>query len=191
MPVLYRHQKGAPLTADEVDGNFHHLVSRLERLEQKFIQNEFIARVEQEGDQLIIISNLENVLGQVKLPTLKYVLRGHWLPETSYAIQDVVTCKAQTWVCEHAHTSRAEFDSDHWNLLLDASEDQQSPTNRQLSVLPSQMPIFLKDTLPMPVLGQAGILVNSDKISFIYSDGVTWHLLKNSQEKIVRNVKDA
>ena len=52
MPILYRHQKGSPLTTEEVDGNFYELISRLESLEQKTTQNESIIKVEQKGDQL-------------------------------------------------------------------------------------------------------------------------------------------
>lgn len=178
MPIIYRHQKGSPLTAEEVDGNFYDLASRLEILEQKNTQNESIIQVEQKGDQIEFMSNFGNILGQAKLPTLKYTLRGPWLPETSYAIQDVVTRNAQTWVCAMAHTSTPEFNLNFWQLLLDASENLRS------SSLPAQMPVFLKDTLPTPVLGHVGVLVSPDKISFVYSDGVAWHSLKNSDDKI-------
>ncbi|MGI4851220.1 MAG: hypothetical protein ACRYGR_04700 [Janthinobacterium lividum] len=151
MPILYRHQKGSPLTTEEVDGNFYEIVSRLESLEQKTTQNESIIKVEQKGDQLDIIGSFGSILGEVKLPTLKYNLRGKWVSETSYAVQDVVTHRAQTWVCVTAHTSVPEFDANSWQLLLDASENL-----RPLS-LPSQMPVFLNDTLPTPVLGHVGV----------------------------------
>ena len=176
MTILYRHQKGAPLTAEEVDGNFYELVSRLEALEQKATQNESIVKIEQKGDQLEFMSSFGNILGQFKLPTLQYTLRGKWTTGTSYASQDVVTRDAQTWVCTTAHTSTTEFDANFWKILLDASENLKSPS------LPSQMPIFLNDTLPNPVLGHVGILVSPDKISFVYSDGNVWYSLQNSEK---------
>ena len=176
MPIFYRHQKGSPLTSEEVDGNFYEIVSRLEALEQRTTQSESIAKVEQKGDQLQVIGTFGSIFGQITLPTLKYTLRGQWLPETSYASQDVVTRNAKTWVCSTAHTSKAEFDHDSWTLLLDASQNPKSPSS------PPQMPVFMLDTLPDPVLGHVGIYATPDKISFMYSDGKAWYTVKNQDE---------
>ncbi len=174
MAIIYRHQKGSPLTAQEVDNNFYEIVSRLEVLEQKTTQGESIAKIEQKGDRLEIIGTYGHLLGQATLPTLQYNVRGKWLPKADYAAQDVVTREAQTWVCREAHTTAEIFDAKFWSLLLDASQAL-SPTSR------TEIPIFMKETLPNPDLGQIALFAMEKNITLIYADGKNWRFVQDQK----------
>ena len=54
MAIVYREEKGSPLTAAEMDGNFRALERRIIALEGERESPESIATITLEGDDLII-----------------------------------------------------------------------------------------------------------------------------------------
>lgn len=66
MPLTYRHKKGSPLTAEELDGNFKELEERIQTLENHM--GEILGKIELEGDQLSFIGSHGTNFGTVSLP---------------------------------------------------------------------------------------------------------------------------
>ncbi|GAO98220.1 hypothetical protein Cva_00868 [Caedimonas varicaedens] len=174
MPIIYRHQKNAPLTSDEIDGNFEELLKRVEALEETPNPSEGIGKIEQKGDILYISGNQGTFFGQFKLPALSYNLRGRWEPNTPYALYDVVVMDAKTWVCVRAHDSVPEFEQESWKILVDVSD-----MLADLSI-PGELPVFTEDDdLPDPEEGKVGFYIKSRKIRLIYGDGQSWRTFQD------------
>jgi len=117
MGIVYRHQKGEPLTIEEMDGNFANLEGRIKSLETSPPLAEGIAKVTQEGDQLTVYGSFGTVLGRVTLPKAFPNPRGKWAPETAYYVLDWVQEKDGVYSCLSPHTS-TEFDADKGNWAL-------------------------------------------------------------------------
>lgn len=184
MPVVYRHQKGAPLTSDEIDGNFEELLKRIETLEITPTPAEGIKEIEQNGDTLNITGSYGTSFGHFKLPLLTYTMRGKWEANTSYAAYNVVAKDAQTWVCVTTHHSGAQFEEQNWKVFLDLSE----ALNRSVTL--TQVPIFTKDNLPKAEMGALGLYATSKKVCLIYGDGRNWHALKDEALVIEEEEED-
>ena len=173
MPIVYRQAKGAPLTSHEIDGNFEELVNRIEALEKNPVFAEGIQKIDQKGDILEIFGNYGTCFGQFKLPTLAYVFRETWKPQTPYAMNDVVHYKGMIWVCIKSHQSPALFDSDQWRIFLNLDDILRfSRTLNQLAHLTDE---DLSDPSP----GRLGFYSTPDQQSILYSDGEQWHQLSH------------
>lgn len=68
MPIIYREQKGMPLTVAEMDGNFRDLDERLKKIEERDPRTSSPLAVELEGDILIFKDYLGQVIGKCRLP---------------------------------------------------------------------------------------------------------------------------
>lgn len=66
MTLTYRHQKGAPLTVEELDGNFKEIDNRLQQLENHM--GETLGKIELEGNQLSFMGSLGTHFGTFTLP---------------------------------------------------------------------------------------------------------------------------
>lgn len=124
MPIIYRLEKGSPLTLVEVDGNFKELHKRLEGLEQSQADKlGWGGRVELCGSDLIFLSPAHEVLSRIHLPLPHFCPRGHWQPQKLYAGYDIVTLGKQAYCCIKSHQSSDRFASDHefWELILDVN----------------------------------------------------------------------
>lgn len=120
MGIVYRHQKKEPLTIEEMDGNFFNLDTRLKILEEKPATVEGIAKVNQEGDQLVIIGTFGGTLGKVLLPKILPCFKGKWQTKVAYRYMDWVQIKQSLFSCILAHTSQ-EFQADqkYWQLVFE------------------------------------------------------------------------
>jgi hypothetical protein len=118
--IVYRHQKGEPLTIEEMDGNFADLDSRLTVLERKPPMGEGIARVSQEGDQLTIHGTFGNELGKAVLPKVFPNPKGKWQPNMTYRVLDWVQVRQGLYSCVKAHTSADFYDDQaYWVLVFE------------------------------------------------------------------------
>jgi hypothetical protein len=123
MGIVYRRQKGEPLTIEEMDGNFANLDSRIKSLETNPSLSggvaEGVASVTQEGDRLTIHGSFGTVLGQVTLPKAFPNPRGKWTPETAYYVMDWVQEKGGIYSCLSPHRSTEfETDKENWALVF-------------------------------------------------------------------------
>ncbi len=124
MAIVYRADKGAPLTSEEVDGNFRELAQRLAKLETVTPAAESIGKIQVSGDQMTIIGDRGTEFGKFRLPTVAMHPCGKWKSGVAYAKYDVVCQAACAYVCVQAHTSK-EFDKEckYWEVLLEGKND--------------------------------------------------------------------
>lgn len=71
MAIVYREEKGSPLTAAEMDGNFAQLERRITALEAERESPESIASITLEGDDLIITGTHGSTWGPLQVPGLR------------------------------------------------------------------------------------------------------------------------
>jgi hypothetical protein len=124
MPIIYRLQKGSPLTLEEVDGNFKELHQRLEALEQNQVEKvQWGGRFELCDSDLLFLNPENEVLSRVHLPLPHFYPKGRWQPHQLYAGYDIVTTGKQAYCCIKSHQSSDLFtaDQESWQLLLDSN----------------------------------------------------------------------
>ncbi len=68
MTLIYREEKGMPLTVTEMDGNFRDLDERLKKLESYDPRTIPPLRVESEGHILIFKDQFGEIIGKCPLP---------------------------------------------------------------------------------------------------------------------------
>ncbi len=90
MTIIYRHVKGAPLSAAEVDQNFADLDSRMAQLESLFGTPQGIAKIEQDGTHITIVGNNGAQLAQLEWPMPPFAPKGQWKEKDEYKVGDVV-----------------------------------------------------------------------------------------------------
>lgn len=123
MPIIYRKQKGSPLTIEEMDENFAQLERRLHDIETVPSLAEGIKEIKQQGDQLTIFGTHGSVFGPFILPKYLPNPRGSWLTNTRYAFGDWVNYKESLYFCSHGHTSESfEKETHFWTLLLEGNK---------------------------------------------------------------------
>ena len=120
MSIILRSEKGAPLTIEEMDGNFRELLIRLEKLENGECHVEGLKSAYLEGDEVVFMTSLDRELGRFRLPSLVFCFKGMWAPHTLYAFGDIITLQRNAWICQEPHTSEGAFhEGPQWRLLLD------------------------------------------------------------------------
>jgi hypothetical protein len=189
MTIIYRADKGAPLTSNELDGNFRDLAERLLILETTPIQAEGIGEIQVQGDQMTITGTKGTIFGVFPLPKVIFQPRGSWRTEMAYAVYDLVRVKSKLYICHHAHTSAIfEDEHHHGQLLVDWGEIHQGKINTNRQAEPSsdalkRLCLYEKMTLPKnPEIGELGLLVDDKRgVAAIYSDGQNWLRLSDQQ----------
>ena len=115
MSIVFRREKGAPLTAGEVDDNFQELLDRIQRLESAspgIQQNS----VQVDGDFVLIKDVTGRTLSQSRLPFLGLKPLGDWQQERPYGVNDLVNRPEATYICTQSHQPEA-FNPEHWQVL--------------------------------------------------------------------------
>ena len=132
MSIIYRLEKGAPITAAELDGNFKELMTRLEKLEARYVPKVIsIEKVELVGSELQFRDAAQTLLGKVTLPLPRFVPRGAWQPQQHYAGYDLASHGPRVYVCMSAHQSATQFQETEasWALLIDLTESMSNKNN--------------------------------------------------------------
>jgi hypothetical protein len=122
MPIIYRHDKGGPLTIEEIDGNFAYLERRLRTLETDGIRAESIAHIRQVGDVIEIIGTKGTPFGRFALPKVIPTPRGAWETATAYAVLDWVQKDRSLYTCVVPHRSNVFGDdlrAGSWKTLME------------------------------------------------------------------------
>lgn len=136
MSIIYRADKGSPLTADEVDENFRGLDDRVTEVEENPPEAVSIDTIEVTGNQMVITLTNSVVQGPFDLDTADWEFRGPWLPAHNYLKNDVFSEDGSLYLVLVAHTSESEFDAgfspssgvDAYQLLLAPPEITQVMT---------------------------------------------------------------
>ncbi len=166
MTIIYRAQKGAPLTMEEIDGNFKDLDTRLEAIEEHTLEVGGISRILLEGDELVIQGTNHSTLGRVRLPMPQFFGRGEWEAQQHYNVYDLIRHEASLYLCLKAHQSASfEQENNYWQVLW------QPP---QMEGVSSKLPLFIQPDLPSPEPGVMGLLIADEKVLPIYADGKVW-----------------
>jgi len=170
MSIIYRADKGAPLSIEEIDGNFRELETRLNRLEDHPEVAESIGKIEVQGDQMILTGTFGTDFGTFTLPKAPFRLQGRWLPQTLYQKGDMVTYENRLYCCSGDHMSSLWTQDDgSWQEILSVP----SPPS-------SSLPLYEKATLPIEeTIGKLAILLGEEDPNLIFFNGKTWqHLMK-------------
>jgi hypothetical protein len=122
--MIYRSEKGSPLTMQELDGNFKELLAMIQELQQQRISEkmlpESLKAVYQEGDKLMFEGTYSSDLGTVTLPTITPHIRGPWQKEEYYCVHDWVVFEHKTYACMTSHVAD-DFAKDmaQWRIVID------------------------------------------------------------------------
>lgn len=173
MTIIYRAQKGAPLTIEELDGNFKDLEKRLETVEDPASPEGGISHIRLEGDELVFEGSQGISLGRVRLPLPHFHGRGEWQPSNNYNLYDLVRYEDTLYLCLQAHQSN-HFDQEreYWQILW------QPPKSEFLF---PKIPLLIESSLPLPDPGMIGLLIDADTVLPIYADGKAWRRFSDHQ----------
>lgn len=168
MSITYRSIKGAPLYADEIDGNFKELETRLQQLEEHPERGEGIGKIQLQGDQLTFLGNFGTDFGTVTVPQASLRFHGKWLSQTHYQQRDLITTETSLYYSLNDHTSTTwEQDVTLWQEVLSLPK----PPSSSLS-------LYEKATLPLEEsLGKMALLFDEEGTSLIFFNGKTWQRL--------------
>ena len=184
MTLIYRLQKGCPLTLEEMDDNFRNLHERLKVLEERPAMAETFQDIKVEGEHLTLTSSYGTTYGPFILPTVTFSPQGVWLQNKAYAVYDLVNHGEALYLCIRSHSSK-EFtaEKEHWRLLLErpagGGEAVATSQNAPLALLPA----YEKETLPLaPSLGTLALIFGEDSFAQpIYGDGQGWRYVHNQK----------
>src|SRR5487761_1471050 len=102
---------GAPMTPNQADMNFWTVYSLIEAIADA--TPDTIAYFTVTGNQMWITMSDHFVFGPFTIPTAGWNFRGEWLPETSYAVNDVFTQGGAVYLCIYSQlNSGATFFAD-------------------------------------------------------------------------------
>ncbi len=168
MSIIYRSEKGAPLSAEEIDGNFKELETRLKSLEEHHEVAESLCKIDIHGDQVTFIGAFGTAFGTFALPKATLKPRGPWLTETAYQPLDVVTGEGSLYSCLKEHVSTTwEHDNKLWQEILSLPK----PPETTLS-------LYEESTLPKEEsLGKLALLLGKESPTLIFFNGKTWQRL--------------
>ena len=123
--MILRSEKGAPLTFEELDGNFKEIMLEIQRLKDDIAklqgQGTLGFKVEQAGEEVTLKTPLGKILGTFVLPHVKPHIRGPWQEGESYKIFDWIMCSGKTYSCIKSHRAK-EFHKEKsscWEIVID------------------------------------------------------------------------
>jgi hypothetical protein len=176
MTITYRAEKGSPLTAQEIDGNFKELETRLNTLEDRPEGGESIGKIHVEGDQIHFLGTFGTDFGIFTLPKANLNPCGQWGAQMPYKKLDLVTFNSSLenalYCCTTDHIS-TEWTQDRslWKLLLSLPQPP-----------PSTVPLYEKASLPeVEAMGKLAFLLEEDGLTLIFFNGSNWQRLKRGE----------
>lgn len=169
MSIIYREDKGSPLTSQEIDGNFRELEQRLSQLEETQERSEGIGKISFQNNILTITGSFGTEFGQFPFPKPTHAFKGQWQSQTLYQCHDVVTQETGLYQCLTDHQST------HW------SQDQDK-WKGLLLLQNSKLPFFEKATLPKQEdLGKLAVLFDETSPTLIFFNGKSWQSLMKGE----------
>lgn len=166
--LIYRHDKGAPLTSEEIDGNFYELASRLRTLEDHPAMGEGIGQVRLQGHHLTFTGTFGTDFGTFSVPQPRLSFRGAWQPQIPYERFDFVSQAQGLYCCVQDHSS-GEWDRDR----LAVCHEMLSPP-----LVFSPLLLYERETLPLEErLGKQALFAEAGEMFLIFFDGTEWQRL--------------
>lgn len=126
--MIFRCDKGEPLTFLEMDQNFRELLERINDLEKRtaaveehaLMQSSQKLFVIQEGGEIIFQDHQKRECGRAILPVFRPNLRGKWCAQEYYHLHDWIVFEGDTYGCVMAHVSLSfDNDKDYWRLVME------------------------------------------------------------------------
>lgn len=168
MSIIYRANKGAPLSAAEIDGNFKELEARPTHLEEHPERGEGIGKIQVVNDQMTLIGTFGSDFGTFYLP--KAILKpcGSWTSQMAYQRLDLITYENTLYCCVKDHISTTWMqDEEAWKAILTLPK----PSSNTL-------PLYEKATLPgEESLGKLALLLEEEGLTLIFFNGKIWQRL--------------
>lgn len=180
MPVIYREQKGSPLTSMEMDGNFKELEKKILALESHLDHLTGGIFVRMEGDELIFENRSGHEIGRGRVPFPFLQGVGLWKKDQDYLPFQVVTHKTKAYLCRKAHQSTSfKDDKECWQVLLDLSAPLDQQQNNPSKI--DSVPIYEKGNLPKPELGKIVMVADQTGSQLAYGDGENWRVIASKK----------
>lgn len=110
MAIVYRADKGANLTAAEVDGNFHDLDDRVQNITDNPPVAVSIDYFVIEGTLLTIVMTDATTHGPFVLPVAQWRWTDQWEEGITYLVGDIFTDAGNVYFVRQQHVSVAPFD---------------------------------------------------------------------------------
>lgn len=168
MTITYRHEKGSPLTVQEIDCNFKELEQRLNALEDHLEVGEGLGKIHMEGDKISFLGTFGTDFGTHSLPKASLNPCGAWVTQTPYKQLDLVTVENALYCCLTEHIST------RW--LQDRTLWKQALTLPQPP--PSTLPLYEKASLPeAEAMGKLAFLLEDEGPTLIFFNGNKWQRL--------------
>lgn len=168
MPITYRHEKGSPLTSEEIDSNFKELEERLNALTDHQERGEGLGKIHVEGDQVHFMGTFGTDFGTFTLPKASLNPCGPWGPQTPYKQLDLVTSENALHCCIQSHVSTTwAQDRLYWKQAFNL------PPPPSMS-----LPLYEKASLPaVETMGKLALLLEDEGPTLILFNGNTWQRL--------------
>lgn len=112
MVVVFRDEQGTNLSADQVDGNFRHILGLYDDLLANLPTANGISNITVNGSQFTVWLEGGESFGPFEMPTAAFHWRGEWTNDTGYFVNDIVTNQENVWLILQSHVSPpfASFD---------------------------------------------------------------------------------
>lgn len=200
MPIIYRLEKGAPLSLGEIDGNFRELDTRVHILENQQSNEIGNLRFSVRGFELVIETRDGQLLHRIPLPKPQFHHKGLWAEQALYELYDLVHYQQSLYFCIQPHEStKLEEQKAFWATLIDmsygasrlpqfglASRDEIGGGSAENKGNARPIPIFDLLSLPQPSLGSLAFLPESDgKLLLIYGAGDVWRFFHDHTPIVV------
>ncbi len=115
--IIYRQEKGSPLSIVEIDNNFRELDSRLNSLEGGESINTLSA-ISLEGVELVFKNHAGDEIYRAEMPMLTFNPTGVWQSNKQYEVYDLCTINKTIYYCRTSHISGVHFDDDLTNCVV-------------------------------------------------------------------------
>ena len=125
--MIFRCEKGKPLTFLEMDQNFQEILDHISSFENRItkIEESLFSQpsqpffIDQEGEEIVFKGPEKKEYGRVRLPIFRPNLRGEWCAKEYYHMHDWVVVKGHTYGCIDAHVSEHfEEDCKKWRIVM-------------------------------------------------------------------------
>lgn len=167
MTLILRKDKDAPLTVQEMDGNFEHLEKRIDQLEGDTFAAESFSAMQATKEGLLIEGSQGSRFGPLAWPSL-FRARGVWQAGEFYIKGDVVQNGSALYSLQQDESQEDVFDLEQWQVVFEISEkgmaeDRPSSVFQEASIQKPDMhiPVFTPHDMPMGSEGMM-ILVRAD-----------------------------
>ena len=116
MPMIYWSKKKAPLTPEEVDGNFEYLEQKIHGIQEDLKEIPALTAIEVKEGKLLCKGSDGSDLSPIKLPS--WTPRGQWKSDTPYEQGDVVYDEKALYLCQSGSINVRPCKGAHWVLIF-------------------------------------------------------------------------